>query len=160
MKRILLLVACLFCARGASGVEPARAAAPASPYAKWEHGPSRDSGFFPIAVWLQDSRNAGQYRAAGFNTYVGLWKGPTESQLAALKAAGMKVICEQNATARSHLDDLTIIGWMHGDEPDNAQSLAGGKGYGDRKSTRLNSSHLGISYAVFCLKKYDSCGLS
>src|SRR5262245_65013106 len=23
----------------------------------------------------------------------------------------------------------------------------------DRKSTRLNSSHLGISYAVFCLKK-------
>src|SRR5437899_10176743 len=29
------------------------------------------------------------------------------------------------------------------------------KGYSraDRKSTRLNSSHLGISYAVFCLKK-------
>src|SRR5258705_6535403 len=29
-----------------------------------------------------------------------------------------------------------------------------GNGYlRDRKSTRLNSSHLGISYAVFCLKK-------
>src|SRR5258705_900548 len=27
------------------------------------------------------------------------------------------------------------------------------KGKQDRKSTRLNSSHLGISYAVFCLKK-------
>src|SRR5256885_10899698 len=26
----------------------------------------------------------------------------------------------------------------------------------DRKSTRLNSSHLVISYAVFCLKKKDS----
>src|ERR1035438_4941301 len=26
----------------------------------------------------------------------------------------------------------------------------------DRKSTRLNSSHLGISYAVFCLKKIRS----
>src|SRR3712207_6993603 len=26
-------------------------------------------------------------------------------------------------------------------------------GYGDRKSTRLNSSHANISYAVFCLKK-------
>src|SRR5437899_4839333 len=25
----------------------------------------------------------------------------------------------------------------------------------DRKSTRLNSSHLGSSYAVFCLKKKD-----
>src|SRR5256885_10287956 len=28
-----------------------------------------------------------------------------------------------------------------------------GRGVGDRKSTRLNSSHLVISYAVFCLKK-------
>src|SRR5690242_20750893 len=27
------------------------------------------------------------------------------------------------------------------------------KAYGDRKSTRLNSSHMSISYAVFCLKK-------
>src|SRR5262245_62533121 len=29
---------------------------------------------------------------------------------------------------------------------------AGGAPSTDRKSTRLNSSHLGISYAVFCLK--------
>src|SRR5690242_21258774 len=28
-----------------------------------------------------------------------------------------------------------------------------GTGYEDRKSTRLNSSHMSISYAVFCLKK-------
>src|SRR5258705_5381314 len=28
----------------------------------------------------------------------------------------------------------------------------------DRKSTRLNSSHLGISYAVFCLKKKTNTG--
>src|SRR5256885_7871426 len=28
-----------------------------------------------------------------------------------------------------------------------------GENVGDRKSTRLNSSHLVISYAVFCLKK-------
>src|SRR3712207_7185779 len=27
------------------------------------------------------------------------------------------------------------------------------QGFGDRKSTRLNSSHANISYAVFCLKK-------
>src|SRR5437899_8790382 len=30
----------------------------------------------------------------------------------------------------------------------------------DRKSTRLNSSHLGISYAVFCLKKKKSSRLN
>src|SRR5699024_12091148 len=27
------------------------------------------------------------------------------------------------------------------------------RGFSDRKSTRLNSSHVSISYAVFCLKK-------
>src|SRR3989454_4763577 len=32
-------------------------------------------------------------------------------------------------------------------------ALAQRKPRGDRKSTRLNSSHLVISYAVFCLKK-------
>src|SRR5699024_11663873 len=30
---------------------------------------------------------------------------------------------------------------------------AGRRGWADRKSTRLNSSHVSISYAVFCLKK-------
>src|SRR5689334_24491285 len=31
--------------------------------------------------------------------------------------------------------------------------LTGGAFHADRKSTRLNSSHSSISYAVFCLKK-------
>src|SRR5947199_5185852 len=35
----------------------------------------------------------------------------------------------------------------------HAQHLAPHMDDRDRKSTRLNSSHLGISYAVFCLKK-------
>src|SRR5436305_11835139 len=30
---------------------------------------------------------------------------------------------------------------------------------GDRKSTRLNSSHVRISYAVFCLKKKNEHGI-
>ena len=102
----------------------------ASPYVKWENGPSQNTGFFPIAVWLQNPNKAKKYEAAGFNTYVGLWKGPTEKQLAALKKAGMKVICHQNEVGLKHVDDPTIIGWMHGDEPDNAQSLGRGKGYG------------------------------
>src|SRR5256885_8355271 len=33
------------------------------------------------------------------------------------------------------------------------QELQRGRRHEDRKSTRLNSSHLVISYAVFCLKK-------
>src|SRR5439155_6075252 len=34
-----------------------------------------------------------------------------------------------------------------------------GVGNEDRKSTRLNSSHVAISYAVFCLKKKKFCFL-
>src|SRR5438034_7989240 len=34
------------------------------------------------------------------------------------------------------------------------------KGYRDRKSTRLNSSHTVISYAVFCLKKKRHYGIN
>src|SRR3712207_7202769 len=34
-----------------------------------------------------------------------------------------------------------------------AAAAAGADGIIDRKSTRLNSSHANISYAVFCLKK-------
>src|SRR3712207_7832771 len=33
------------------------------------------------------------------------------------------------------------------------EKVCGSKFVGDRKSTRLNSSHANISYAVFCLKK-------
>src|SRR5439155_12893172 len=38
-----------------------------------------------------------------------------------------------------------------------APLLYQGRVIGDRKSTRLNSSHVASSYAVFCLKKKKSC---
>src|SRR5438128_9182710 len=44
-----------------------------------------------------------------------------------------------------------MMGWGHNHIawfPDSLQRV-----FGDRKSTRLNSSHGSISYAVFCLKK-------
>src|SRR3712207_7937842 len=44
---------------------------------------------------------------------------------------------------------------QHGGHPsgDQQQEPPPRKGPGDRKSTRLNSSHANISYAVFCLNK-------
>jgi len=99
-------------------------------YAKWSHGPSSDPSYFPIAVWLQSPDNAQRYKQAGINVYVGLWKGPTQQQLDTLTEAGMSVICAQNRVGLQNLDNQTIVGWMHGDEPDNAQSLGRGKGYG------------------------------
>src|SRR3712207_8025638 len=38
-------------------------------------------------------------------------------------------------------------------EPSQAGPIGGPTAAADRKSTRLNSSHANISYAVFCLKK-------
>src|SRR3712207_8422771 len=40
-----------------------------------------------------------------------------------------------------------------GPDPGGDRGHRGGRGHVDRKSTRLNSSHANISYAVFCLKK-------
>jgi hypothetical protein len=93
------------------------------PGQQWTYGPPAGPGYFPIGVWLQSPQNAAKYKAAGINLYVGLWQGPTEEQLMALKASNMSVICEQNEVGLAHKTDRTIIGWMHGDEPDNAQAL-------------------------------------
>ena len=80
-----------------------------------------DPAFFPIAVWLQDPADASAYRDGGINLYIGLWQGPTEEQLSALRTAGMPVMCSQNATGLNHLEDSIIVGWTQQDEPDNAQ---------------------------------------
>src|SRR3712207_4175344 len=59
---------------------------------------------------------------------------------------------------------LALVGWMSFKQSDvdpvrevdpssTVQLAAARAGYPDRKSTRLNSSHANISYAVFCLKK-------
>src|ERR1035438_10730658 len=42
--------------------------------------------------------------------------------------------------------------WPDGEQP-SLGDVTSSSSRKDRKSTRLNSSHLGISYAVFCLKK-------
>jgi len=90
--------------------------------------PSPD--FFPIGVWLQAPTNAVKYRQAGFNLYVGLWEGPTEDQLTALRKAGVRVICFQNETGLRHLEDTNIFAWMHDDEPDNSRIRGARFGFG------------------------------
>lgn len=94
------------------------------------NGLPNDETFFPIAIWLQSTRNAARYKALGINLYVGLWRGPTDVQLRELTEAGMPVICSQNEMALRNKENPIIAAWMHGDEPDNAQSLGRGKGYG------------------------------
>jgi hypothetical protein len=126
---LAVIMAVAAVASSASAAGPAAETRTTS-YARWQNGPGKDAAFFPIAVWLQDPRNAPKYQALGVNLYAGLWKGPTAAQIAELQRHGMRVICEQNDYALQHLGEKTIAGWMHGDEPDNAQPLPGGKGYG------------------------------
>ena len=96
----------------------------------FSNGFSDGQDFFPIGVWLQNTRDAGAYAAMGVNTFVGLWQGPTEAQLAELAKAGMYAIAEQNEVGLTSPNAQIIKAWMHGDEPDNAQPLPGG-GHGD-----------------------------
>jgi hypothetical protein len=126
---IMVAVLCVTL-HGANGQEGNAPRHGRSPYAQWTNGLPKSDEYFPIAVWLQDPRNAARYKAAGINLYVGLWRGPTTNQLAALQKAGMPVICAQNRLGLENKDNRIIVGWMHGDEPDNAQTLGAGKGYG------------------------------
>src|SRR3712207_7421266 len=79
---------------------------------------------------------------------------PTPDQL------GIDLVLPDFSYLRDRADDIEAIVLTHGHE-DHVGALPyvlreigmPPVVYGDRKSTRLNSSHANISYAVFCLKK-------
>jgi hypothetical protein len=120
---VTTLAACSF--SPSARAEPADPSKPA--FSRWP----ADAGYFPLAVWVQSPANAKRYKEIGINTYVALWRGPTDESLDALDAAGMYAVVQQNERSLKYKDRKTIIAWMHGDEPDNAQPLRDGrKGYG------------------------------
>src|SRR2546427_2157384 len=85
------------------------------------------------AQWLQPARQQGQPAEVKGVFIAGLRPAPAE------------------ARARARATSKACIPWDGG-------AVLGGRTrrkpiHGDRKSTRLNSSHSQISYAVFCLKK-------
>jgi len=89
-----------------------------------------DPSFFPIGVWLQSPARAPAYKAIGINTFVGLWNGPTENQLAALAKYEIFVVARQNDVGLHSANRGIIRGWLHDDEPDNAQPTGLGR-YGN-----------------------------
>src|SRR5256885_10229799 len=60
--------------------------------------------------------------------------------------AGLQVACIRSGVSGRVHQEAAVVGRFPG-------GLHPRIGQQDRKSTRLNSSHLVISYAVFCLKK-------
>jgi hypothetical protein len=96
-------------------------------YRRWPAGPPTDPTFFPIAVWLQQPFNGAAYKAIGVNVFLGLWQGPTERQLADVKAAGVSTVCSQNDLGLMRGRESSVIAWQHAnDSPDNAQELPSG----------------------------------
>ena len=104
-------------------------ASPASAAAerRWENGFPDRPDFFPLCVWVQNTRNAERYKAIGVNTYVALYRGPTDQQLADLEKAGMYAVCQQTERSLKYRDSKVIVAWMHNDEPDNAQRRRDGQ---------------------------------
>src|SRR3712207_7967873 len=73
-----------------------------------------------------------------------MWRG--EQAAEAFAASGRVLWRQQVAAQLAQQQAVSAIAPLHNREQ------CGQKG-ADRKSTRLNSSHANISYAVFCLKK-------
>lgn len=91
------------------------------------NGLPADPSYFPIGVVMQQPRFAQEYQAIGVNLFVGLWKGPTEDQLAELANAGMPAIAAQNDVGLTSPNASLIRGWLYEiDEPDNAQPSGSG----------------------------------
>jgi hypothetical protein len=86
-----------------------------------------DSSFFPIGVWLQSPYRAPAYKQLGINTFVGLFQGPTENQLAILAKYNMFAVANQNEVALKSTNNHVIRGWLDFDEPDNAQPIGAGQ---------------------------------
>src|SRR5690348_17737198 len=83
------------------------------------------------------------------------WTGDWSSDVCSSDLEGEQLMAEADAEGRqlSEVDDAAQrvhdhvqFGWISGSVADDEPGR-------DRKSTRLNSSHPSISYAVFCLKK-------
>src|SRR5690606_41853060 len=78
---------------------------------------------------------------------IGIWPPAPSNHRGGKSAYGS---CGQGASTPSSWGNRPGRGAVGGSRWERGQSGRGGR---DRKSTRLNSSHVKISYAVFCLKK-------
>src|SRR3712207_8971197 len=82
--------------------------------------------------------------------YTTLFRSDRAGQLGFVHAA--KLLCEHTG----HPERVSAVWWSSGVQDPRRPRSADLPDMGrlqDRKSTRLNSSHANISYAVFCLKK-------
>src|SRR3712207_7733502 len=81
--------------------------------------------------------------------YTTLFRSPPDTfQRVTLRTTGHRPISLHSSGRRSLIN---LRSWRKTRQTEMGEVM--GDGLEDRKSTRLNSSHANISYAVFCLKK-------
>src|SRR2546426_2587103 len=78
---------------------------------------------------------------------------PPRSTLFPYTTLFRSVLRDARAAPRRSRHDRDAVGRASACRSDRDRGRAAARVLRDRKSTRLNSSHLVISYAVFCLKK-------
>src|SRR5438128_8478047 len=82
-----------------------------------------------------------------FRSEKGLWGSEYFAEHPTVPLANIVADLNSDMVGRNWKDTIAVIGKEHSDLGRSCPSSS------DRKSTRLNSSHGSISYAVFCLKK-------
>jgi hypothetical protein len=95
-------------------------------YEAWRNsGPLKDSTFFPVAVWYQAEQYMADYHTCAVNMNI-VPKGISTSDLAVYRTNQIKIFTMYDAALRASADSNVIVGWMHNDEPDLAQSNGSG----------------------------------
>src|SRR5205814_2515635 len=134
------------------------------------HGSARLNAYLRGQLAGGDDR-AQSLAAAGRGFAGSLRRGPLRAPLVVWSAMALVLLVGTRGLIRGGLPEVGQLarfpghattflrhftaGWRYSGLGSDAPAPAafGLLGVADRKSTRLNSSHLGISYAVFCLKK-------
>src|SRR5207253_5488209 len=109
-------------------------------------------GVGAVNVFVTPARNE-KSGAGGKNDVVRQQRSPFEPRAAIEREVVAGLVGEQHQLSRFGRDGANVV---HVDEAFQLRQNIGVESIPeneDRKSTRLNSSHVAISYAVFCLKK-------
>src|SRR5207249_5602314 len=100
-------------------------------------------------------------QAAGDNTAQCWIRYRVNARLCPTESSPCAIGCREYQSVRSSRRDESVAGYNPARSTGKVRRLLRGRllaasvefSSSDRKSTRLNSSHVSISYAVFCLKK-------
>src|SRR3712207_8254222 len=88
--------------------------------------------------------------------YTTLFRSGSAANMTALACAREALLGAMNVAEGKAMGLEGAVEYALSEEPANSSATSQSE---DRKSTRLNSSHANISYAVFCLKQKNSTAL-